>query len=56
MPIKRVWEEQEIGVYVYHFQHPDGAIILILNLGQYTYEEQLTMDLKNLLIENSKED
>ena len=28
-PAKRMWKEKEIGVFVYHYQHSEGTVILI---------------------------
>ncbi|EWS74185.1 calpain family cysteine protease (macronuclear) [Tetrahymena thermophila SB210] len=56
VPSKRMWKEQEIGVYVYNYQHPEGVVILIQNLGEYKYEEKINFQLENLRIENSQDE
>lgn len=52
---KRVWNDKEINVFVHHYQHSEGVVILYLNYTEHPYEEYSVVELENLYIENKSE-
>jgi len=49
--VKRIWNDKEINVFVHHFLHGEGVIILFLNYTDFAYEEYIVFELENLKIE-----